>query len=456
VTAATKTRTRYRCLSCGDLALKWAGKCDACGEWNTLEIEAATLGARQSSVALAPSSPARPITDVPVVMSDPYPTGVAEFDRVLGGGLVPGSVTLVGGEPGIGKSTLLLQVSAHLARTGHRALYVTAEESAHQVRHRAERLGAVCDELYLAAETALPHLLGHTDALQPEVLIIDSVQTMHDPGLPSAAGSVAQVRAVASELVRVAKERDLIVVLVGHVTKDGALAGPRVLEHIVDTVISFEGDRHHSLRTLRATKHRLGSTLELGLLSLGDGGLDPVADPSGMFLADRRPGISGSIVTPTLEGRRPLLVELQALVAKGQALNPHRSSQGVDGGRVGLLLAVLDRRVGVPVLPMDVYVMAVGGAKITEPSADLPLALAIVSSFTDRPVPSDVVACGEVGLGGELRSVAGLDRRLAEAARMGFRRAVVPMSTPQIDAEIAVSRVETVGDALSLLDLGRA
>jgi DNA repair protein RadA/Sms len=453
-TTATRSRSRYRCQSCGDVALKWAGRCDGCGEWNTLEPEGSGEVA-VAAAALAPASPARPISDVPALLADPLATGVAELDRVLGGGLVPGSVTLVGGEPGIGKSTLLLQVTAHLARGGHRTLYVSAEESAHQVRHRAERLGAVCDDLYLAAETSLPHLLGHVDACRPELVVVDSVQTVHDPLLPSAAGSVAQVRAVTSALVRAAKERDLIVVLVGHVTKDGGLAGPRVLEHVVDTVLSFEGDRHHALRLLRATKHRFGSTQELGLLALGESGLDEVADPSGLFLADRRPGIPGSVVVPTIEGRRPLLVELQALVAGGTAVHPHRSSQGVDSGRVGLLLAVLDRRVGVGVLSKDVYAMAVGGTRVTEPGADLPLALAIASSAADHPIGGDVVACGEVGLGGELRSVAGLDRRLAEAARLGFRQAIVPSSTPEVDASLRIERVRTLGDAIDLLDLRR-
>jgi DNA repair protein RadA/Sms len=287
------------------------------------------------------------------------------------------------------------------------------------------------------------------------VVVIDSVQTVHDPSLTSAPGSVAQVRAVAHALVRVAKERDLVVILVGHVTKDGGLAGPRVLEHVVDTVLSFEGDRHHMLRVIRATKHRFGSTQELGLLSLGEEGLDAVSDPSEMFLADRRPGVSGSIVVPTLEGRRPLLVELQALVAGSEALNPRRSAQGVDAGRVSLLLAVLDRRAHLKVLGKDVYVMAVGGAKVTEPGADLAIALAVASSLSDRELPADLVACGEIGLGGELRSVGGFDRRLAEAARLGFRRALVPRSTPDVDVPIRLERVPTIDAALALLDLDR-
>ena len=451
----TKTdRAVYRCTDCGTAAPKWGGRCGGCGEWNTL-VEDVDLTDATAVRALAPPSPARPITEISSAVALPTPTGVAELDRVLGGGLVPGSVTLIGGEPGVGKSTLLLQVAGDLARRGTRTLYVTAEESAQQVRGRAERLGALSDELYLAAETSLPHLLGHLDSLEPAVVVVDSVQTVHDPALTSAPGSVAQVRAVAHALVRVAKDRDLVVILVGHVTKDGGLAGPRVLEHVVDTVLSFEGDRHHMLRVIRATKHRFGSPQELGLLALGEDGLDAVSDPSEMFLADRRPGVSGSIVVPTLEGRRPLLVELQALVAGGDSMNPRRSAQGVDAGRVSLLLAVLDRRARLKVLGKDVYVMAVGGAKVTEPGADLAIALAVASSLTDSELPTDLVACGEIGLGGELRSVGGFDRRLAEAARLGFRRALVPRSTPDVDAPIQLERVPTIDAALALLDLDR-
>ncbi len=453
MTTSAKARTSYRCIECGDVALKWAGRCGGCGAWNTLEAEVVTASSNRPS-ALTPSTAAQPIREVPTVLIEPITTGVGELDRVLGGGFVPGSVTLLGGEPGVGKSTLLLQVAGAVAAGGRRVLYVSAEESAQQVRHRAERLGALADGLFLAAETSLPHVLGHVDAVEPTVVIVDSVQTVHDPTLPSAAGSVAQVRSVTAALVRLAKERDVVVVLVGHVTKDGGLAGPRVLEHIVDTVVSFEGDRHHVLRLLRATKHRFGSTQDVGLLALGEGGLDPVADPSGLFLADRRAGEAGSVVIPTLEGRRPVLVELQALVVDSQAQHPHRSFHGVDAGRVGLLLAVLERRCNVRVLRSDVYAMAVGGARVTEPAADLPLALAVAGSLRNAAVPADAVACGEVGLGGELRTVSGFDRRLAEAARLGFRRAIVPSSAPSCDAPITLCRVDTLGDALRLLTRG--
>lgn len=452
--SATSTRsasrsTRYACLECGTPAPKWVGRCDGCGEWNTIVEEPA--GAATTPI-VAPAVPARPITEVSTLDAEPVPTGVDELDRVLGGGLVPGSVTLVGGEPGVGKSTLLLQVLAEPARRGATVLYVSAEESAQQVRRRAERLGVLNERLYLAAETDLAHVLGHIDEVRPSVVVVDSVQTVFDPDLSSAPGSVGQVRQCAHRLVTLAKQRGIAVLLVGHVTKEGSLAGPRVLEHVVDTVLSFEGDRHHALRLVRAVKHRFGSTQELGLFSMGEAGLEAVADPSEMFLADRRPGIPGSVIVPTLEGHRPLVVELQALTAAGSA-HPRRSVTGVDPSRVGLLLAVIERRANLPVGPLDVYAMAVGGARVTEPAADLGLALAIVSSVTAVPVPADVVVCGEVGLGGELRSVGGLERRLAEAARLGFRRAVVPRSAPAMQVPIEIMRVPTVDAAIALLDL---
>ena len=367
-TSQPRRKTRYACIECGTGAPKWSGKCDGCGEWNTIVEEPVDA---DPVVVVAPAVPARPITEVSSLDANPLPTGIAEFDRVLGGGLVPGSVTLVGGEPGVGKSTLLLQVLAEPARSGATVLYLSAEESTQQVRRRAERLGALHERLYLAAETDLARVLGHVDQLRPSVVVIDSIQTVFDPELSSAPGSVGQVRQCAHRLVRLAKERDIAVILVGHVTKEGALAGPRVLEHVVDTVLSFEGDRHHTLRVVRATKHRFGSTQELGLFAMGEGGLEAVADPSEMFLADRRPGIAGSVIVPTLEGHRPLVVELQALVAASGGGHPRRSVTGVDPGRVGLLLAVLERRVNVPVLGLDTYAMAVGGARVTEPGADL-------------------------------------------------------------------------------------
>ena len=446
-----RTRTVFRCLSCGATAPKWSGRCAGCGEWNTL-TEELDAPAGPTAPGLAPAEPV-PITAVRSTDGRPVPTGIGELDRVLGGGLVPGSVTLVGGEPGIGKSTLVLQLLGERARAGATVLYVTGEESADQVRLRAERLGALDDRLLLAAETSLPSILHHLEHTRPEVCVVDSIQTLHDPQWTSAPGSVTQVRECAHRLVQAAKASGTTVVLVGHVTKEGQLAGPRVLEHVVDTVLAFEGDRHHALRLLRAQKHRFGSTEELGLFAMAAGGLEAVPDPSGLFLGDRRPGVPGSVVTPALDGHRPLLVEVQTLVAPSTLAHPRRSAQGLDGGRLALLLAVLDRRAGLAVQALDVHAMAVGGVKVTEPGADLALCCALASAATDRPLPADLVACGEVGLGGELRQVGRLEWRLAEASRLGFARALVPRSAPEIDAPIELLRVPTIEAAIALLGL---
>ncbi len=446
-----KTRTVFRCMSCGADTPKWVGKCPSCGDWNTLAEE---IDTPSTSPLVAPTPPVA-ITSVGAVDGQPVASGLGEFDRVLGGGLVPGSVTLVGGEPGIGKSTLVLQLLGARATAGDKVLYVTGEESAHQVRLRAERLGALDDHLLLAAETSLPNIVHHLEELRPELCVVDSIQTLYDPQFSSAPGSVTQVRECAHRLVQVAKASGTTLLLVGHVTKDGQLAGPRVLEHVVDTVISFEGDRHHALRVLRAQKHRFGSTEELGLFAMAGDGLEPVPDPSGLFLGDRRPGIPGSVVTPALDGHRPLLVEVQALVAATNLPQPRRSAQGLDSGRLSLLLAVMDRRAGVPVAGMDVYASAVGGVKVLEPGADLAICVALASALFGEPVGEHVVACGEVGLGGELRQVGRLDRRLSEAARLGFRRAVVPRSAPDVDADIELVRVPSLAAALDVLGLVR-
>lgn len=449
---APRLKTSFRCNECGDDSPKWAGQCGSCGAWNSINEEMVALTPRLGVVALAPASPARPIIDIDATGAIPRPTGVDEFDRVLGGGLVPGSVTLIGGEPGIGKSTLLLQVLAGIA-TDDVALYVTGEESAQQIRQRAERLGALRSKMYLAAETDLGQLLGHVAAVAPSVLVVDSIQTIGDPHLTSAPGSVAQVRHCAHQLVQLAKSSGLVVILVGHVTKDGSLAGPRVLEHIVDTVISFEGEADHALRVLRAVKHRFGSTQELGLLAMGEGGLLAVEDPSEMFLADRRPGVPGSVVIPTMEGRRPLMVEVQALVAPSTLPSPRRQTQGVDPGRVAMMMAVLDCRVGLPVSGLDTYVMAAGGARLVEPAADLGLALAVASSLAQRALPADLVVVGEVGLGGELRSVGSIERRLVEARRLGFERAIVPQSVGPLDLGLRVMRATTLNEAVAAAGL---
>jgi DNA repair protein RadA/Sms len=400
--------------------------------------------------ASAAATPMR-IGSVDASFTQPHPTGIDEFDRVLGGGLVPGSVTLLGGEPGIGKSTLLLQL---LARWPQRTLYVSAEESAQQVRLRAERLSAVQPNLWLVPETGLPNILNAIETVQPELVVIDSIQAIADPALPSAPGSVVQVRGCAHRLVVEAKRRGLPIVMVGHVTKEGGLAGPRVLEHVVDTVLSFEGDRHHALRLLRAAKHRFGPTNELGVFEMTGDGLIGVPDASTLFLTDRRAGIAGSAITPTLEGQRPLLVEVQALTnTTSGGLPPRRSAQGLDAGRLALLLAVLDRRADLSLATHEVFASAVGGVRLTEPGADLALCLALVSALADQPLPGDVVVFGEVGLGGELRQVAHAPRRLAEAARMGFTRAIVPTNSANGVDGIALTRVATINEALQAVGL---
>jgi DNA repair protein RadA/Sms len=444
----TKTKVEYRCAECGTSTPKWAGRCAACEAWNSL-VEDVRGGS--SSHGAAAAAAAVPIGEVDAQFAQPQSTGIPELDRVLGGGLVPGSVTLLGGEPGIGKSTMLLQLLAHWPT---RSLYVSAEESAQQVRLRAERLHAVQPHLWLVPETSLPHIISAIDQVQPQLVVVDSIQSIADPDVPSAPGSVVQVRECAHRLVGEAKRRGVPVVLVGHVTKEGGLAGPRVLEHVVDTVLSFEGDRHHSLRLLRAVKHRFGPTNELGVFEMAGHGLQGVPDASRLFLTDRRTGVAGSAVVPTLEGQRPLLVEVQALTNTiRDGVPPRRSAQGIDPGRLALLLAVLERRARWRVGNQEVFASAVGGVRLTEPGADLPVCMALVSALANQPLPSDLVVFGEVGLAGELRQVAHAPRRLAEAARMGFRRAVVPANTPDGVEGISLTRVATVAQALAAVGL---
>jgi DNA repair protein RadA/Sms len=444
----TKTKVEYRCAECGAATPKWAGRCGACDAWNSMVED---VRGTVSSHCTTAAAPAVPIGEVDAQFAQPQSTGIPELDRVLGGGLVPGSVTLLGGEPGIGKSTILLQL---LAQWPTRTLYVSAEESAQQVRLRAERLHAVQPHLWLVPETSLPHIIAAIDQVQPTLVVVDSIQSIADPDVPSAPGSVVQVRECAHRLVGEAKRRGVPVVLVGHVTKEGGLAGPRVLEHVVDTVLSFEGDRHHSLRLLRAVKHRFGPTNELGVFEMVGHGLQGVPDASQLFLTDRRTGVAGSAVVPTLEGQRPLLVEVQALTNTiRDGVPPRRSAQGIDPGRLALLLAVLERRARWRVGNQEVFASAVGGVRLTEPGADLPVCMALVSALANQPLPSDLVVFGEVGLAGELRQVAHAPRRLAEAARMGFRRAVVPANTPDGVDGITLTRVATVAQALAAVGL---
>ncbi len=390
--------------------------------------------------------------DVDPATCVPMPTGIAEVDRVLSGGLVPGSVTLLGGEPGIGKSTLVLQIVASLAATGTRSLLVAAEEAAEQVRRRAERLGAVTDQCYVMASNDLASSLEAAGQLGPQLLVVDSIQALSDPSFSGRNGSTTQVRECAQALAHLAKATGIAVLLVGHVTKDGALAGPRTLEHLVDTVLSFEGDRHHSLRFLTATKHRFGAAGELGLFEMAETGLVALADPSAILLADRRRGVEGAVVAPVIEGRRPLLVEVQALVSQSRSTGK-RVVQGIPPARLSLLLAVLERSAGVSASLADVFVSTVGGIKVTEPAIDVAVSLAVVSAITGIPVPEGVVAFGEVGLGGEIRQAMNPQRRLAEAERLGFERAYAPISSPQPAGKLDLVKVATVAELVSKLGL---
>lgn len=435
--------TTFVCADCEATHPKWAGRCSDCGAWNTL------------TEAVPPRAGDRPLngpvrlSDVPPDAGRPRTTGLGELDRVLGGGLVPGSVTLVGGEPGIGKSTLLLQL---LGTWPGPTLYVSAEESGQQVQLRADRLGIDRADLWVLPEVDLPAVLAAIDRTKPGLVVIDSIQTVADPGIGSTAGSVAQVRACAQRLITVAKERALPIVLVGHVTKEGGLAGPRALEHVVDTVLTFEGDRHHALRLLRAVKHRFGPTGELGVFEMAGHGLRAVPDASALFLTDRRTGVAGSAVLPTMEGPRPLVVEIQALTTPvPPGVTGRRTTQGLDSGRLSMLLAVIEQHVGVRAIAHDVYASTVGGARVTEPGLDLALCAAVTSAVIGRPLPADLVIMGEVGLAGEVRQVSHAPRRLAEAARLGFRRALVPASTPLDDTHgLQISRATSVIEAMAL------
>jgi DNA repair protein RadA/Sms len=397
------------------------------------------------------TSPAVPIGEVSVVTAAAIPSGVDELDRVLGGGLVPGSVVLLAGEPGVGKSTLLLEVAARHATGQRRALYVTGEESAAQVRIRAERIGSVSPDLFLAAETDLAAVLGHVEAVGPGLLVVDSVQTIGTIDADGAPGGVTQVKEVAAALIRTAKARDMATILVGHVTKDGSVAGPRTLEHLVDVVLHVEGDRHGRLRMVRALKNRYGPADEVGCFELAEDGIWGMPDPSGLFLTARQHPAPGSCVTVTLEGTRPLLAEVQALVVATSAPSPRRQTSGLDSSRVAMVSAVLDKHGLLASARSDTYVATVGGVRITEPSADLAIALALGSSHSEAPVHPRLIAFGEVGLSGEIRRVSGTARRLSEAARMGFTHALVPADSGPGPDGLVVREVRLVSDAFDLL-----
>jgi DNA repair protein RadA/Sms len=450
-----KKGVNYRCGECGYEAVKWVGRCPECQAWGTLEERGDSRPAIARIVAGAPNSPARPIGQVDIEAARARPTGVSELDRVLGAGLVPGAVILLAGEPGVGKSTLLLEVAYQWAATSGRSLYITGEESAGQVRLRAERTGNVHDRMYLAAESDLAAVFGHVDAVEPGVLIVDSVQTMASPLVDGAPGGVTQVRAVASGLITMAKERGLPVILVGHVTKDGSVAGPRVLEHLVDVVLQFEGDKHSTLRMLRGVKNRFGAADEVGCFELREDGIVGVADPSGLFMNRTSEPVSGTAITVAVEGKRPLLGEVQALVSQSAMPQPRRAVSGLDSSRVAMVLAVLEKRGGLKLGDKDVYTATVGGMKITEPAIDLALVLAIASSVEGVALSPRLVSVGEVGLAGEVRRVAGVGRRLAEAARLGFTHALVPPDSGKLPDGIRVLEVGDVASALNAASAAR-
>ena len=443
----TRVGVTLRCSECGWQTAKWVGRCGECQAWGTVGEPGGPPGRTTEPGPV--TAPAQRIPDVDAELTQSRPTGVDELDRVLGGGLVPGGVVLLAGEPGVGKSTLLLEVAARYASPATPTLYVTGEESAGQVRVRAGRTGALDPHLYLAAETDLAAILGHLEAVRPSLLVVDSIQTIASAEVDGTAGGVTQVREVAASLIRAAKTKGIATVLVGHVTKDGSIAGPRLLEHLVDVVLSFEGDQHSTLRMVRATKNRFGPADEVGCFELDDGGIRGLPDPSGLFLSSALSSmVAGTCVTVALEGRRPLAAEVQALVVPSQVGSPRRATGGLDASRVALLLAVLQQRCAIPLAQTEVYVSTVGGVRITEPASDLAVVLALASAARQHPVRGGLVAIGEVGLAGEVRRVPSVSRRLAEAARLGFTHALVPPDPGPLPDGIRVRTVSTLGQAV--------
>lgn len=455
-----KVKSLYRCSACGNEVAKWVGRCPGCNEWGTVdEVVSAGAGAGAHAAgrrALLPSTAAAPISTIDSKVTRARPTGVAELDRVLGGGVVPGSVVLLSGEPGVGKSTLLLEVAHRWAREREeRALYVTAEESAGQVRLRADRTGAVHERVYLAAESDLATILGHVDQVRPTLLVVDSVQTMLAADADGVIGGVTQVRAVTAALTSLAKASGIAVLLVGHVTKDGNVAGPRTLEHLVDVVLQFEGDKYSTLRMVRGIKNRFGSADEVGCFELHDDGIAGVSDPSGLFLHHRADQVPGTAITVAMDGKRPLLGEVQGLTVSTQVPAPRRAVSGLDYNRVSMVLAVLQSRCGVYLGKHDVYAATVGGMRLTEPAADLAVAVAITGAERDIPLRAGMVVLGEVGLAGEVRRVTGVGRRLREAERLGFTEALVPPGTDLSGIGMKVHEVASVRAALASSGLSK-
>jgi DNA repair protein RadA/Sms len=449
-------RSQYRCSECSHLTAKWVGRCLECGTWGTVDevlvLSAVSGGARRSKQASGAGSRAVPISSIEPNASRHRSTGMGELDRVLGGGVVPGSVTLLAGDPGVGKSTLLLKVAHRWAQSGRRALYISGEESAGQIRLRADRIGCGGDEVYLAAESDLHTVLEHIAAVRPALVIVDSVQTMSTTEADGVAGGVTQVRAVTAALTAAAKANDVALILVGHVTKDGAIAGPRSLEHLVDVVLHFEGDRNGSVRMVRGIKNRFGTADEVGCFMLHDNGIEDVSDPSHLFLDQRPAPVAGTAITVTLDGKRPLIGEVQALLATPSGGSPRRAVSGIDHARAAMITAVLEKHSRLAIAVNDIYLSTVGGMRLTDSSADLAVAIALASAYANLPLPSTAVVIAEVGLAGDLRRVSGMQRRLSEAARQGFNIALIPDGDdPRVDivpAGMRALRAPTIVEAL--------
>ncbi|ARI75425.1 DNA repair protein RadA [Halobacillus mangrovi] len=452
-----KRKTKFVCQECGYETPKWMGKCPGCHQWNTLveEVSAASTSSRhvfQTSSTSVSSKPEK-INAIKSQKEPRLPTDMPEFNRVLGGGIVAGSLVLIGGDPGIGKSTLLLQVSAQIANKDMPVLYMSGEESPRQTKLRAERLGISSDQLYVLSETNLQDVINQIEAIDPKFVVIDSIQTIFKEDVTSAPGSVSQVRECTSQLMRIAKSKGIPIFIVGHVTKEGSIAGPRLLEHMVDAVLYFEGERHHTFRILRSVKNRFGSTHEMGIFEMKEQGLKEVLNPSEIFLEERSQGAAGSIVVASMEGTRPVLVEIQALISPTAFGNPRRMATGLDNSRVPLLMAVLEKRAGLLLQNQDAYVKVAGGVKLDEPAIDLAVAISIASSFRDQASNPDDVVVGEVGLTGEIRRVARIEQRVQEAAKLGFKRVIIPKKnmdgwTPP--TEIQVIGVSTVQEAMKV------
>ncbi len=450
----SKTKYIVRCQVCGCTAPKWMGRCPDCGEWNSMVEEPLEPDISFSKGKYpATAEAAQPITNVAAEKETRVSTALPELDRVLGGGVVPGSLVLIGGEPGIGKSTLLLQMANQLAGRIGTVLIVSGEESVRQISLRANRLGTLSPDLFLLSEVDVTLIDHQIRTIEPALLVIDSIQTMYHPDIPSAPGSVSQVRECTHYLMRIAKSIHLPTFIVGHVTKEGSIAGPRVLEHMVDTVLYFEGETYQSFRIVRAVKNRYGSTNEIGIFEMTDAGLVEVANPSALFLSQRPEGSTGSVAIATMEGTRPLLVELQALVTSSHLSMPRRMATGLDYNRLSLLVAVLDRRLGLHLGGEDIYVNVVGGVKVNEPAADLGIALAVASAHRDLSVPKDMVATGEVGLAGEVRFVSQLEQRLKEAEKLGFKRAIIPDQELRVKSRLKLDllRVKNLQQALDYI-----